>query len=85
MHPAGRVFDESEDRTTAIAAQDIAGPRRYAQRMGARMFVRHELAEVVSMERPGVHHLLAVRIDNRYRLSGGDERGFAAPGGNFDE
>ena len=54
------------------------------QAVGARMLVRHELAEVGAVERPGVDDLLAMGIDDGDDLSGRDEGGLAAPCRNFD-
>ena len=52
--------------------------------MRARVLVRHELAEVGAVERPGVDDLLAMGVDHGDDLAGRDERGLAAARRDFD-
>ena len=42
----------------------------------------HELGEHAGGERPGVHHLRAVRVDDADRLAALEVGGLAAAGGN---
>jgi hypothetical protein len=54
------------------------------QAVRAGMLVRHELAEIGAVERPGVDHLFAMGIDDGDNLPGRYKDGLATPRWNFD-
>jgi hypothetical protein len=85
VNSAGCVFGQCQDRPALVGAQDIAGPGNKVQVVGARMLIRHELAKVSTVERPGIDHLFAMSIDDGNHLPGRNKGGLATPCWNFDE
>ena len=52
------------NRSTMIGYQRIANVRDQSSQPGTGVLHRHELADVVAVERPCIDHLLAMRVDH---------------------
>src|SRR5262249_19860701 len=68
VYSAGRVLDEGEDGAAAIGAKDVADLWHKPKGMRTGVLHRHELTQVIAIERPSVYHLLSVGIDDQYVL-----------------
>ena len=64
MHAAGRVFDEGQHRATLVATQCVTDLWVDFEHCAAAMLHRHKFRDVISAERPGIHHLAAVGVDD---------------------
>src|SRR5215475_14597661 len=64
VYSPGRVLDQGEDGAPAIGAKDVTNLWHEPKCMCAGVFHRHELTQVIAIERPSVHHLLPVGIDD---------------------
>src|SRR5262249_16846213 len=68
VYSAGRVLDEGENGAAAIGAKDVADLWHKPKGMRTGVLHRHELTQVIAIERPCVYHLLSVGIDDQYVL-----------------
>src|SRR5262249_53137338 len=73
---AGRgVLLEMKDRPPAIGVEVMSLARKDCADGGPHVLHRHELAEVLRAEAPGVDHLGPMRVDDLDRLTLGEARG----------
>src|SRR5262245_61324951 len=64
VYSPGRVLDQGEDGAPAIGPKDVSDLWHEPKRMRAGVLHRHELTQVIAIERPSVYHLLSVGIDD---------------------
>ncbi len=73
-----RVAQNGEDRPAVVAEQAVAGLRDEPGEPDPRMLHRHEFAQILGIERPGVDDLMPVGIDHRDVLAGFDQSGYSS-------
>ena len=80
MHPGARVLDKGEDRAALVGDERV--PDRHVDPgvPDPGRLHRHELAKVVGVERPAVHHLGAVGVDEAHARARLDPHRLAVPG-----
>jgi hypothetical protein len=77
VYTAGSVLDEGEDGAPAIGAKDVTDLWHKPQGMRTSVLHRHELTQIIAIERPSVYHLLSVGIDDPNVLPTRNLRRFA--------
>ena len=68
VYATGRVLNEGEDGPPTIGAKDVTDLWHKPKGMRTGVLHRHELTQVIAIERPSVDHLLAVGVNDQYVL-----------------
>ncbi len=76
------IFHKGQNRAAAIGDHLVACNWVKPLPKGAALFHAHIFAQISSVKRPEIHHLIAMGVDNLNRLAFGEAGSLATAGGN---
>src|SRR5438270_6460280 len=84
VNAAGRVLDQGQNRPPPVADEPVADRRDDTADRDAAVLHRHELAQIVGIEGPGVDDLLTLGVDHFDPLAFANADSFASARRDFD-